>query len=53
MKRTVLFSIALSAILSVSAQNIAVVSPSNGTVIFQSLDEAIAGATNGSTIYLN
>ncbi|MBP3835150.1 MAG: hypothetical protein J6E45_04400 [Prevotella sp.] len=52
MKRKILFAVALLATMTAAAQNIAAVSPSNATTIFQTLDEAIAGAESGSTIYL-
>ena len=52
MKKTCLIAVALIATMTVVAQNIAAVSPSNATTIFQTLDEAIEGAANGSTIYL-
>ncbi len=45
---------AVATFMSVAAwaQNIAVVSPGNSTSIYQTLDDAIAGAAPGSTIYL-
>ena len=52
MKRNVLIAVALAATMTVAAQNIAVVSPSNETDIYQTLDDAIANAEEGSTIYL-
>lgn len=52
MKRIVFFAVALFATMTAMAQSIAVVSPSNTTTIFQTLDDAIAGADPGSTIYL-
>lgn len=52
MKRKILFAVALLATMTAAAQNIAAVSPSNATTIFQTLDEAIVGAESGSTIYL-
>ena len=52
MKRNVLIAVALAATMTAAAQNIAVVSPSNETDIYQTLDDAIANAEGGSTIYL-
>ena len=52
MKRNLLIAVALVATMTVMAQNIAVVSSSNETKIYQTLDEAITKATAGSTIYL-
>lgn len=52
MKRKILFAVALLATMTAAAQNIAAVSPSNATTIFQTLEEAIVGAESGSTIYL-
>lgn len=52
MKRNVLIAVALVATMTAAAQNIAVVSPSNETDIYQTLDEAITNAEGGSTIYL-
>lgn len=52
MERKILFAVALLATMTAAAQNIAAVSPSNATTIFQTLDEAIVGAESGSTIYL-
>ncbi len=52
MKRILLIAVALVATMSAMAQNIAVVSPSNVTKIYQTLDEAITNADSGSTIYL-
>ena len=52
MKRKLLIAVAFLATMTAAAQNIAAVSPSNTTTIFQTLDEAIAGAASGSTIYL-
>lgn len=52
MKRILLIVVALVATMTAIAQNIAVVSPSNATTIYQTLDDAINSATNGSTIYL-
>lgn len=49
-----IYLMAVAALMSVAAwaQNIAVVSPSNSTTIFQTLGDAITGAIPGSTIYL-
>ncbi|MCR5066031.1 MAG: hypothetical protein K6A67_09740 [Bacteroidales bacterium] len=52
MKRLALLAFALVATITVGAQNIAVVSPSDSTNVYQTLDEAIAHATDNSTIYL-
>lgn len=52
MKRNLLLTVAFLATFTVWAQNIAVVSPSNETTIYQTLDDAVAGATNGSVVYL-
>lgn len=52
MKRNVLFTVALFATLTASAQNIAAVSPSNVTTMYQTLDKAITDAEDGSIIYL-
>lgn len=52
MKRKILFAVALLATMTAAAQNIAAVSPSNTTTIYQTLEEAIVGAESGSTIYL-
>ena len=52
MKRNVLIAVALVATMTAAAQNIAVVSPSNETDIYQTLDDAITNAEGGSTIYL-
>ena len=52
MKRNVLIAVALAATMTAAAQNIAVVSPSNETDIYETLDEAISKAEDGSTIYL-
>ena len=53
MKR-IIFSlvIALTAMLSIQAQQISVVSPSGGTTLCRSLQAAIGGADPGSIIYL-
>ncbi len=54
MKRNILIAVALAATMTAAAQNIAVVSPSNETSIYQTLDEAITNeeTVSGSTIYL-
>lgn len=52
MKAKLLFVAALLATIAVKAQNIAVVSPNNETDIYQTLDEAIGNAAEGSVIYL-
>lgn len=53
MKRTIIsMFVALLAIVTVQAQQIAVVSGDGTTNIYQTLDDAISGATAGSTIYL-
>jgi len=52
MKRIFLITFAFIATVITMAQNIAVVSPSNKTTIYQTLDEAITGAEDGSIIYL-
>lgn len=52
MKRNVLFAVAFFATLVAGAQNIAAVSPSNVTTMYQTLDEAVSEAENGSIIYL-
>ena len=52
MKTKLLFVAALIATIAAKAQNIAVVSPSNETAIYQTLDEAINNAAAGSVIYL-
>lgn len=52
MKKNVFIAVALFATLTTSAQNIAVVSPSNSTKIYMTLDEAIAEAESGSIIYM-
>ena len=52
MKRILSIAVALVATITVGAQNIAVVSPSNSTKIYQTLDEAITNAEKGSIIYL-
>lgn len=52
MKRKLLLAVAFLATFTVWAQNIAVVSPSNETTIYQTLDDAIIGAAEGSVVYL-
>ena len=52
MKKILLIAVALVATITVGAQNIAVVSPSNVTKMFQELDKAIEEAEPGSIIYL-
>ena len=52
MKRFSSFLVATVITLTAAAQNIAVVSPSNNTTIYHSLDEAITEAAAGSVIYL-
>lgn len=52
MKKNVLIAVAFFATLSVSAQSIAAVSPSNVTTMYQTLDKALVEADNGSVIYL-
>lgn len=52
MKRKLLIAVAFLATMTAAAQNIAAVSPSNTTTIYQTLEEAIVGAESGSTIYL-
>lgn len=52
MKARLLFVAALLATVAAKAQNIAVVSPGNETNIYQTLDEAINNADEGSVIYL-
>lgn len=52
MKRNVLFAVAFFATLSANAQSIAAVSPSNATTMYQTLDDAVTEADNGSVIYL-
>ena len=52
MKARLLFVAVLLATVAAKAQNIAVVSPGNETNIFQTLDEAINNAAEGSVIYL-
>ena len=52
MKRKVFFAVAIIVSMATWAQNIAVVSPSNSTDIYNTLDEAITNADPSSTIYL-
>ena len=52
MKRILSIIVALVATITVGAQNIAVVNPSNTTKIYQTLDEAIINAEAGSIIYI-
>lgn len=52
MKRFYSIFVALAATITLGAQNIAVVSPSNSTSIYQTLEDAINSADPGSTIYL-
>ncbi len=52
MKRNVLFIVALFATMAASAQNIAAVSPGNVTTMYQTLDDAVTKAEEGSVIYL-
>ena len=52
MKKIFLIAVAFVATITVGAQNIAVVSPSNSTKLFQELDKAIDEAESGSIIYL-
>lgn len=52
MKRIYLMAVTTIISMTVWAQNIAVVSPGNSTSIYQTLGDAITGATPGSTIYL-
>lgn len=52
MKRFFLMAVAAIISMTAWAQNIAVVSPNNTTAIYQTLDDAITSAANGSTIYL-
>lgn len=53
MKKTIISAfVAIATTFAVSAQNIAVVSESGGTEIYQSLDDAITKVTNGDVIYL-
>ena len=50
MKKIFLLAVAFVATITVGAQNIAVVSPSNSTKLFQELDKAIDEAESGSII---
>ncbi len=52
MKKILSILVALVATITVGAQNIAVVSPSNTTKLFQELDKAIEEAESGSIVYL-
>lgn len=52
MKRFFSILVALAATITLGAQNIAVVSPSLSTAVYQTLDDAITNAAPGSTIYL-
>lgn len=52
MKRFFSILVALAATITLGAQNIAVVSPSLSTAVYQTLDDAITNADPGSTIYL-
>ena len=52
MKKVVLSIILMIAAVTVSAQQIAVVSSSGSTTMYQTLDEAISGASSNSVIYL-
>ena len=52
MKRILSIAVALVATITAGAQNIAVVNSSNTTKIYQTLDEAITEAEDGSIIYL-
>lgn len=52
MKRKVFLFVAMVMSMATWAQNIAVVSPSNTTTIYQTLDDAINSSIPGSTIYL-
>ncbi len=52
MKRNILIAVAFMATMTLAAQNIAVVSPSNATKTYLTLDTAIKGAEDGSIIYL-
>lgn len=52
MKRNILIAVAFMATMTLAAQNIAVVSPSNATKTYMTLDTAIKGAEDGSIIYL-
>ena len=52
MKRNLFIAVAFFATMTASAQNIAAVSPSNETTIYQTLGEAVTKAADGSIIYL-
>ena len=52
MKRNILIAVAFMATMTAWSQNIAVVSPSNATKTYLTLDTAIKGAEDGSIIYL-
>lgn len=52
MKKNVLIAVALFATMAVNAQSIAAVSPSNVTTMYQTLDDAVTKAEEGSVIYL-
>ena len=52
MKRNLCIAVALFATMTASAQNIAAVSPGNETTIYQTLDDAVSKAEEGSVIYL-
>lgn len=52
MKKILSIVVAFSATIIAMAQNIAVVNPSNSTSIYQTLDEAITNAEDGSIIYI-
>jgi len=52
MKRNILIAVAFMATMTLAAQNIAVVSPSNATKTYMTLDTAIKGTEDGSIIYL-
>ncbi len=52
MKRILSIAVAFAATITAMAQNIAVVNPSNSTSIYQTLDEAITNAEDGSIIYI-
>lgn len=53
MKKTILtLLIAFVAIVAAKGQQIAVVSGNGATTIYQTLDDAVAGAEDGSTVYL-
>lgn len=52
MKKSLIILAALLATIAVKAQQIAVVSASGSTSLYQDLNEAITGASSGSVIYL-